>query len=172
MLNINYYISYMRRELFGGAIFVSIVIGMNYILKNFLCEYSDENEKVTLVEQKQNDIVMEQKQNDIVMEQKQHDIVMEKIPDNLLDDLLDNLLDDLPGELPDDDLHDDLDEGAITINLLNSVIPMVDVLETKLKDDIILIQQILDKKQHLIDLNARLSEIKEKLQDLRNDLVR
>jgi len=35
-LNINYYIAYMKKELFGGAVFVSIVIGMNYILKHFL----------------------------------------------------------------------------------------------------------------------------------------
>ena len=163
-LNINYYIAYMRRELFGGAMFVTIVIGMNYILKNFLCEYSDDNDNhkkeklITPVEQKQHDIIMEQ--------------LPDNLPDNLLDDLLDNLLDDLPDDLP-DNLPDNLQEQDVnTINLLDSVIPMVDILETKLKDDIILIQQILEKKQHLIDLNARLFEIKEKLQDLKNDLIK
>jgi len=30
----------------------------------------------------------------------------------------------------------------------------------------------LEKKQHLINLNARLFEIKEKLQDLKNELVK
>ena len=191
-LNINYYIIYMKRELVGGFVFVGIVIGMNYILKHFMDEYSLDDDK--LGKQKQDgDKLVEQKQDDLVMEDL-HDNLPDNSSEDSLGDLPEHLYDNLPEDspehlydnLPEDSpehLYDNLPEDSpekvdvvgesdATLKLLDSVIPMVDVLETKLKDDIVLIQQILEKKQHLINLNTRLFEIKERLQELKNDLVK
>jgi hypothetical protein len=55
-----------------------------------------------------------------------------------------------------------------TIKLLDEVNY---VLETKIKDDIMLVQKILEKKQYLIGLNQRLMEIRDRLQDLKNELT-
>lgn len=42
-LNINDHMWNMKREIFGGFLFFSFVFGVNYILKNFLNEMSDED---------------------------------------------------------------------------------------------------------------------------------
>jgi hypothetical protein len=149
----------MKKELFGGFAFFSIVIMGNYIIKHFLDNYNDIDDKnqddKTQDDKTQDDKTQDDKTQD---DKTQDDIVMEKMDAKNLSYHTDDI-DSQEGQ-----------EGAI--RLLDSVMPIVDVLEVKLNDDIVLIQQILEKKQHLINLNTRLFEIKERLHDLKNDLVK
>ena len=146
-LNINNYISYMKREFFGGAIFFSFLVGINYILKNMYERYSDddddsENADLSNVENK-SDTTNETVTNELVT----NELVMEEI-NNFDNDTCDN---------------------CSHVDVLDSVIKIV--LDTKIEDDIEMIQKVLDRKQYLLGLNDRLSEIRERLEDLKNELM-
>jgi len=149
-LNINNYISYMKREFFGGAIFFSFLVGINYILKNMYERYSDddsENADLSNVENK-SDTTNETVTNELVTnELVTNELVMEEI-NNFDNDTCDN---------------------CSHVDVLDSVIKIV--LDTKIEDDIEMIQKVLDRKQYLLGLNDRLSEIRERLEDLKNELM-
>jgi hypothetical protein len=151
-LNINNYISYMKREFFGGAIFFSFLVGINYILKNMYERYSDddddsENADLSNVENK-SDTTNETVTNELATnELATNELVMEEI-NNFDNDTCDN---------------------CSHVDVLDSVIKIV--LDTKIEDDIEMIQKVLDRKQYLLGLNDRLSEIRERLEDLKNELM-
>jgi hypothetical protein len=137
----------MKREFFGGAIFFSFLVGINYILKNMYERYSDddddsENADLSNVENK-SDTTNETVTNELVT----NELVMEEI-NNFDNDTCDN---------------------CSHVDVLDSVIKIV--LDTKIEDDIEMIQKVLDRKQYLLGLNDRLSEIRERLEDLKNELM-
>jgi hypothetical protein len=140
----------MKREFFGGAIFFSFLVGINYILKNMYERYSDddsENADLSNVENK-SDTTNETVTNELVTnELVTNELVMEEI-NNFDNDTCDN---------------------CSHVDVLDSVIKIV--LDTKIEDDIEMIQKVLDRKQYLLGLNDRLSEIRERLEDLKNELM-
>jgi hypothetical protein len=142
----------MKREFFGGAIFFSFLVGINYILKNMYERYSDddddsENADLSNVENK-SDTTNETVTNELATnELATNELVMEEI-NNFDNDTCDN---------------------CSHVDVLDSVIKIV--LDTKIEDDIEMIQKVLDRKQYLLGLNDRLSEIRERLEDLKNELM-
>jgi hypothetical protein len=154
-LNINNYISYMKREFFGGAIFFSFLVGINYILKNMYERYSDddsENADLSNVENK-SDTTNETVTNELVTNEL---VTNELVTNELVMEEINNF-------------DNDTCDNCSHVDVLDSVIKIV--LDTKIEDDIEMIQKVLDRKQYLLGLNDRLSEIRERLEDLKNELM-
>ena len=162
-LNIKYYIMYMKREFFGGFLFIGLVFGVNYVLKNVLKEFNDED-----------DVKQESTSSNNVVDE----LLMEELCDQAQADQVqadqvqaDQRADQVQADQRADQVQaDQVNPG--TIELLDSVIPMVSVLETKIRDDIDVVQKILERKKYLVNLNEKLVEIKDKLQGLKNELTK
>ena len=165
-LNIKYYIMYMRKEFFGGFVFVGLVFGVNYVLKHVLKELSDEEtidknshimEELFMEELEQSKQEVESNQEEQIKQEDQGEHV---IQEQMNQERVGYASEGLP------------DQGNPTIELLDSVIPMVSVLETKIRDDMDMVQKILERKRYLVNLNEKLVEIKDKLEELKNELVK
>ena len=147
-LNINNYISYMKREFFGSAIFFTFLVGVNYILKNMYDRYSDDTENKRDTE------------NETVTKYNLDHVDDDNLDDDNLDDDNNTVVGDVVGDVVD---------NSSPIDVLDSVIKIV--LDTKIEDDIEIFQKVLDRKQYLLGLTDRLSEIRERLEDLKNELI-
>jgi len=172
-LNITDYIVYhMKKEFLSSVIFVTFVFGVNYILTHVLNEYSNENtNKDNERKQGESEIQMEDFEN-IPNENKQD---QNKHDENKQDqNTLENTLENTPNENTLDE--NTQDENTLENTLENTQMQILDsvknVIENEIKDDILTIQKILERKKYLLNLNDRLSEIKLKLQELQNELSR
>ena len=153
-LNITDYIVYhMKKEILGSVIFVTFVFGVNYILTHVLNEYNKEDSQ-------EEEIQMEDTLDDTLddTQDDKPDDIQDDTQDDKPDDIQDDTQDDKPDDIPDD-----------TIKILDSV---KNVIENEIKDDILTIQKILERKKYLLNLNNRLSDIKLKLQELQTELSR
>ena len=204
-LNINDHIWHMKREIFNGVLFIGFMFGVNYIIKTFLNEMSDESSNNNNKKEDEKQELSNQDDLQNAIQQQNYDIIMEDFNQstmNNLDDMdlkyLQNSLqltyeddnednddnecdngdneeinsgnDKVEEEMDDkkdvkEDVKDEIDQD--TLNLLDEV---KYVLDTKIKDDIMVVQNILEKKQYLIGLNKRLMEIRDRLQELKNEL--
>jgi hypothetical protein len=214
-LNINDHIWHMKREIFNGVLFIGFMFGVNYLIKTFLNEMSDESSNDNNKKEDEKQELSNQDDLQNAIKQQNYDIIMEDFNQstmNNLDDMdlkyLQNSLqltydedneeinsgnDKVEEEMDDEgdngdngdneeinsgndkvkeemddkkeDVKDDIDQD--TLNLLDEV---KYVLDTKIKDDIMVVQNILEKKQYLIGLNKRLMEIRDRLQELKNEL--
>ena len=161
-LNINNYISYMKREFFGGAIFFSFLVGINYILKNMYERYSDDDD-----DSENADLSNVENKSDTTNETVTNELVTNELVTN---ELVTNEL--ATNELVMEEINNfdnDTCDNCSHVDVLDSVIKIV--LDTKIEDDIEMIQKVLDRKQYLLGLNDRLSEIRERLEDLKNELM-
>jgi hypothetical protein len=165
----------MKREFFGGAIFFSFLVGINYILKNMYERYSDddsENADLSNVENK-SDTTNETVTNETVTnETVTNETVTNEFVTNefVTNELVTNEL--VTNELVMEEINNfdnDTCDNCSHVDVLDSVIKIV--LDTKIEDDIEMIQKVLDRKQYLLGLNDRLSEIRERLEDLKNELM-
>ena len=166
-LNINNYISYMKREFFGGAIFFSFLVGINYILKNMYERYSDDDD-----DSENADLSNVENKSDTTNEFVTNELVTNELVTNefVTNELVTNEL--ATNELVMEEINNfdnDTCDNCSHVDVLDSVIKIV--LDTKIEDDIEMIQKVLDRKQYLLGLNDRLSEIRERLEDLKNELM-
>jgi hypothetical protein len=153
----------MRKEFFGGFVFVGLVFGVNYVLKHVLKELSDEDTKDKnghIMEE----LFMEELEQSKQEKEEQEEQKEQKKQDDQGDQAILEQINQERENLP--------DQANLSIELLDSVIPMVSVLETKIRDDMDMVQKILERKRYLVNLNEKLVEIKDKLQELKNELVK
>jgi hypothetical protein len=157
----------MKREFFGGAIFFSFLVGINYILKNMYERYSDDDD-----DSENADLSNVENKSDTTNETVTNELVTNELVTNELvtNELVTNEL--ATNELVMEEINNfdnDTCDNCSHVDVLDSVIKIV--LDTKIEDDIEMIQKVLDRKQYLLGLNDRLSEIRERLEDLKNELM-
>jgi hypothetical protein len=161
----------MRKEFFGGFVFVGLVFGVNYVLNHVLKELSDEDTKdknghimeelfMEELEQSKQEKEEQEEQKDQEKEEQKEQQKQDDQGDQAILEQINQERENLP------------DQANLSIELLDSVIPMVSVLETKIRDDMDMVQKILERKRYLVNLNEKLVEIKDKLQELKNELVK
>ena len=168
-LNITDYIVYhMKKEFLSSVIFVTFVFGVNYILTHVLNKYSNENtNKDNERKQGESEIQMEDFENTPNENKQDQNTVENKQDQNTLENTLDE---NTPNENTlDENTQDENTLENTQMQILDSV---KNVIENEIKDDILTIQKILERKKYLLNLNDRLSEIKLKLQELQNELSR
>ena len=150
-LNIINYMNQMRKDLFGGFVFFSFLVGFNYALKFFFDELNEESIPI-------DDLTMKQ-----LFENEKCDNMNEKCDDKNTNEKCD--------EIGDKNTNDkcDVNVEKEKIELLETI---TSSLENKIEYDISTIQQLLERKEYLINLNQRLLEIKSKLECLKDDLLK
>ena len=152
-LNIINYMNQMRKDLFGGFVFFSFLVGFNYALKFFFDELNEESIPI-------DDLTMKQLFENEKCDDKNTN---EKCDDKNTNEKCD--------EIGDKNTNDkcDVNVEKEKIELLETI---TSSLENKIEYDISTIQQLLERKEYLINLNQRLLEIKSKLECLKDDLLK
>jgi hypothetical protein len=167
-LNIINYMNQMRKDLFGGFVFFSFLVGFNYALKFFFDELNEESipiDDLTMKQLFENEKCDEKCDN---TNEKCDEKCDDKNTNEKCDEIGDKNTNEKCDEIGDKNTNDNNVEKE-KIELLETI---TSSLENKIEYDISTIQQLLERKEYLINLNQRLLEIKSKLECLKDDLLK
>ena len=155
-IKLSYIYSCMNKELItGGLVLFTFICSMNYLINEFFgpseSNSSNSNTEITKVEQ--------------------HQILM--TPINQVDQIENEQIDQVDQIENEQIENEHCDQNKDFSTILDNILkPMIDIMECNVNNELLPIEKIIDRKNHLLHLNQRLTLIKEHLQQLKEDLIK